>query len=269
MTGWGQDGPWAGAAGHDITYAAITGALHLVGTPERPVVPANVLADFGGGALYLLLGVLAALQARQLTGRGQVVDAAMVDGAASMITMLYAMFGAGLWRDERGVNMLDGGLPYYDTYRCADGKHIAVGALEPKFFAELLAGLGLTLEHAQEDPAGWPAMRTAFAEVFATRTRDEWADHFEGTDACVAPVLGLGEAPHHPHMRARGIFTEVSGVLQPRVAPRFSDTPARDPQPARPAGADTVALLSSRGFTDTEIEELLAHGVVARATDAG
>ncbi|MFN8079857.1 MAG: CaiB/BaiF CoA-transferase family protein [Kineosporiaceae bacterium] len=232
------------------------------------MVPANLLADFGGGTLYLLVGVLSALHARQATGAGQVIDAAMVDGAASLVTMLYAMHGAGMWRDERGVNMLDGGLPFYDTYRCADGKFVAVGPLEPQFYAALLDGLGLgdreDLRRAQWDEASWPEQRRLFTEVFATRTREEWAAHFDGTDACVAPVLGLSEAPSHPHLAARGVFTEVDGAVQPRVAPRFSATPAGEPSPSRPAGADTREVLLARGFSAAEIERLLAAGVVAQ-----
>ena len=268
MTGWGQDGPWAQRAGHDITYAAITGALHLVGPAERPVVPANLLADFGGGTMYLLVGVLSALHARQATGAGQVIDAAMVDGAASLVTMVYAMYGTGLWRDERGVNMLDGGLPFYDTYRCADGRFVAVGPLEPQFYAALLDGLGLgereDLRRAQWDEATWPEQRRLFTELFATRTRDEWAARFDGSDACVAPVLGLSEAPSHPHLAARGVFTEVDGVVQPRVAPRFSATPAGEPTPARSAGADTRNMLLARGFSEVEVDGLLASGVVVQ-----
>jgi len=273
MTGWGQDGPWAQRAGHDITYAALTGALHLVGPPERPVVPANLLADFGGGGLYLLVGVLSALLARERTGAGQVVDAAMVDGASSLVTMIYAMFGAGLWRDERGVNMLDGGLPFYDTYRCADGAFVAVGPLEPPFYAafvDLLLAERPVVERdrfrrQQWDPTTWTEQRQVFTEVFATRSRDEWAAVFEGSDACVAPVLSLAEAPRHPHLAARRVFTEVDGVLQPRVAPRFSATPAGDPVPQRSVGADTTAVLRACGFTEAEVADLIGVGAVVQA----
>ncbi len=265
MTGWGQDGPLAGAAGHDITYAAITGALHLVGGPDRPRPPVNVLADFGGGTLYLLVGLLAALQARERTGRGQVVDAAMVDGAASLVTMVYGMLGAGMWRDERAANLLDGGAPFYDTYACADGRFVAVGALEPQFYAALLHGLGLTFAEAQYDTDAWPAHRAAIAAAFATRTRAEWAERFEGTEACVAPVLGLTEAPSHPHLRARGTFVDTPTGPVPRVAPRFSDTPARDPGPERAPGADTSDYLLAHGFARAELAALLASGAVAQA----
>ena len=265
MTGWGQEGPLAAAAGHDITYAAITGALHLVGGPDRPRVPVNVLADFGGGTLYLLVGVLAALQARERTGRGQVVDAAMVDGAASLVTMIYGMLGAGLWRDERAANLLDGGAPFYDTYRCADGRFVAVGALEPQFYAALLDGLGLDFAEPQYDSAAWPAHRGVLEAAFATRTRDEWAEHFAGTDACVAPVLGLTEAPDHPHLRARGTFADTPTGPVPRVAPRFSDTPGLDPGPEPAPGADTTAYLLGHGFGRAEVDALLAGGAIAQA----
>jgi len=264
MTGWGQDGPWAERVGHDITYAAVSGALHLAGDADHPRPPANVLADFGGGTLYLLLGVMSALYARQRTGRGQVVDAAMVDGSASLVTMLYAMVGQGTWRDERGVNLLDGGAPFYDTYRCADDGFVAVGALEPPFYAQLLAGLGLQLEGEQYDRSAWPAHRQAFVRTFATRSREEWVEVFEGSDACVAPVLGLAEAPGHPHLVARGVFTEVDGVVVPRVAPRFSLTPALEPTPTRAAGADTVSVLTRFGFGQDEVAALVAAGVVVQ-----
>jgi alpha-methylacyl-CoA racemase len=264
MTGWGQDGPWADRVGHDITYAALSGALHVAGSPDHPRPPANLLADFGGGTCYLLIGVLSALFARQRTGRGQVIDAAMVDGSASLVTMLYAMVGQGSWRDERGVNLLDGGAPFYDTYRCADGGFVAVGALEPAFYADLLARLGLTFEADQYDRTAWPGHRAAFEQVFATRTRDAWAAHFDGTIACVAPVLGLTEAPGHPHLVARGVFTEVDGVVVPRVAPRFSLTPALEPSPERAAGADTTSVLLRHGFTGDEVAALLAADVVVQ-----
>ncbi|MEO7070964.1 MAG: CaiB/BaiF CoA-transferase family protein [Nostocoides sp.] len=264
MTGWGQQGPLAQRAGHDITYAAITGALHLTGTAERPIAPVNVLADFGGGTLYLLVGILAALHARESTGRGQVVDAAMVDGAASLVTMFYGLLGSGAWQDRRGVNLLDGGAPFYDTYTCADRKFVAVGALEPPFYAALLEGLGLTFERSQYDPRGFAEQRAAFTRTFLTRTRDEWAEHFAGSDACVAPVLSLTEAPTHPHLAARGTFAQLDGHPVPRVAPRFSDTPALDPTPERPIGADSRAHLLAHGFTVDEVDRLLASGAVVQ-----
>lgn len=262
MTGWGQDGPLANRAGHDINYAALTGALHTVGTREKPMPPVNLIADFGGGSLYLIAGVLAALFERSMSGKGQVVDAAMVDGAASLVTMVYCLLGAGGWVDERESNLVDGGAPFYDTYRCRDGKYVAVGAIEPQFYAQLLDGLGLTLTGDQLDQEFWPAHRAAFEAAFATRTRDEWADHFAGTDACVAPVLSIREAPHHPHMAARQVFAEVDGVVQPRVAPRFSRTPGAAPGREHAAGEDTVSALGDWGFSPDDLDALLRAGAV-------
>jgi alpha-methylacyl-CoA racemase len=264
MTGWGQDGPLAQTAGHDITYAAITGALHMIGTREKPMQAVNLVADFGGGAMFLVVGVLAALLERGTSGKGQVVDAAMVDGAASLATMLFTMLGDGLWVDRRQSNLLDGGAPFYDTYRCKDGRYVAVGALEPQFYAALLDGLGLTLDGGQLDVAHWPAHREAFTAAFATRTRDEWAEHFAATDACVAPVLGLTEAPQHPHMAARGTFTTVGGITQPAAAPRFSRTPTPAPSPARKAGEDTETALQAWGFSTDEVKALLTDRAIAQ-----
>ncbi len=264
MTGWGQDGPWAPRAGHDIAYAAVTGALHLVGPPSHPTIPVNVLADMGGGTLFLLVGVLAALQARHTTGEGQVVDAAMVDGAASLVTMIYGMLNAGIWRDERGVNLLDGGAPFYDTYPCADGKFLAVGCLEPQFYAQFQRIAGVELEGGEYDEEHWPAHRETIAAALATRTRDEWAALFDGTDACVAPVLSLAEAPHHRHLQARGTFVDTPTGPVPRVAPRFSATPGLDPTPGRSAGADTTAYLTTHGFTQAEVEAFLGSGAIAQ-----
>lgn len=264
MTGWGQDGPLAGAVGHDINYAGLTGALHAIGVAERPIPPINLLADFGGGAMFLVFGVLAALVERERSGRGQVVDTAMVDGVSSLLTMVHGMLSAGLWRDQRRSNYLDGGAPFYDTYACADGRHVAVGAIEPQFFAALMAGLGITdLPGEQLDPACWPAHRAAFTAAFATRTRDEWATHFAGTDACVTPVLSLTEALDHPHIKARETFVEFDGVSQPGVAPRFSRTPGAITSGPRGPGQDTRHGLLGWGFTAREIDELLAAGAVA------
>lgn len=227
MTGWGQDGPLAQRAGHDITYAALAGVLHLAGSPEQPLPPANLLADFGGGSLFLVVGILAALLERERTGSGQVVDAAMVDGAASLTTLLHGLSAQGMWSQRRGTNLLDGGAPFYSTYRCADGGFVAVGALEPQFYRVLIDELALTDRFAaeqisQEDVASWTQMREALTEVFMTRSRDEWAAHFADTDACVAPVLTLRESTQHPHLQARGVFAEEGGAVLPRVAPRFS-----------------------------------------------
>jgi len=229
MTGWGQTGPLATAAGHDIDYIALTGALHAIGEAGRgPIPPLNLLGDFGGGSLYLIVGVLAALLEARHSGRGQVVDAAIVDSAASLLTFIYAAVARGAWRDERGANLLDGGAPFYTTYRCADGEYIAVGALEPQFHEVLIARLGLD-EDAFKDrlnPQSWPRLRQLLQQTFSQRTRLEWRDLLEGTDACFAPVLGLEEAAAHPHMVARKVFEAVDGVPCPAPAPRFSRTPS-------------------------------------------
>ncbi|MER7274872.1 CaiB/BaiF CoA-transferase family protein [Dactylosporangium sp. NPDC000244] len=251
MTGWGQDGPLAHAAGHDIGYIAVAGALHPVGPADGPPqIPLNLVGDFGGGALYLVVGCLAALHVARSTGRGQVVDAAIVDGTAHLTTVFAGLLAGGAWRAERGRNLLDGGAPFYSVYATADGGHMAVGALEPQFYAELprllgLAGAGLP---AQDDVRGWPALRARFAAVFATRTRDEWTDLFEGTDACVAPVLSLAEAQHHPHLVARGTFEDHAGVRQPAVAPRLSYTPGAVGGPPPAPGAHTEAVLAEWGL---------------------
>lgn len=267
MTGWGQDGPLADRAGHDINYLGLTGALHAIGTAETPVPPLNIGADFGGGSLFLVVGVLAALLERQTSGRGQVVDAAMVDGASSLVTMVHGLLAAGRWTDRRAANLLDGAAPFYGVYACADGRHVAVGAIEPQFHAQLLAGLRIDpAEHGgQLDVARWPEQRARIAAVLAGRTRDEWADAFAGTDACVTPVLGLTEAPHHPHLAARGTFTERDGHPEPAPAPRFSRTPgAVRGAPGRP-GQDTRAALAAWGFGDDELAGLLASGAVVQA----
>ena len=250
MTGWGQDGPLAPTAGHDINYIAISGALYPIGRAgERPVPPLNLVGDFGGGGMLLAVGVLAALVERHRSGLGQVVDAAMVDGSALLTTFIYGLRAGGAWRDERGVNLLDGGAPFYDTYATADGGHVAVGAIEPKFYAELLAGLGLSDVGlpAQMDVSGWPVLRERFTRAFASRGRDEWAAVFEGTDACVAPVLSPAEAGDHRHNQARMVFTEICGVRQPTPAPRFSRSKTSLPAaPAQP-GADVDGVLGGSG----------------------
>ena len=227
MTGWGQDGPLAARAGHDIDYIALIGALYASGEAGRPPVPAlNLVGDYGGGAMFLALGVLSALLHAQRTGEGQVVDAAMTDGAAVLMSLFYAFRATGQWSDARGANLLDGSAPFYACYACQDGKYLAVGALEPAFFAQLLDGLGVAPDaFVQNDRAGWPRMRETFARVIAGRPRDAWVERFEGSDACVAPVLDMGEAPLHPHNLARGTFLTRGGVVQPAPAPRFSATP--------------------------------------------
>ncbi|MFB9536433.1 MULTISPECIES: CaiB/BaiF CoA transferase family protein [Streptomyces] len=242
MTGWGQDGPLAERAGHDIAYIAPTGTLGMIGRPdEPPAVPANLLGDYAGGSLYLVVGVLAALNHARATGTGQVVDAAIVDGTAHLATMIHGMLAAGGWQDRRGANLLDGGCPYYGTYETADGRHMAVGALEPRFYEEFLTLLGIEDQAtARKDVTRWGELREQIAVRFKTRTRDEWTAVFAGSDACVAPVLSLREAPHHPHLAARGTFTDHGGITQPAPAPRFSATPTSvRTGPARP-GADTA-----------------------------
>lgn len=237
MTGWGQDGPKAQRAGHDINYIALSGALHTFGPAERPMAPANLIGDFGGGGMLLAFGVLAGILSARTTGKGQVIDAAMVDGAALLSAMTYTMLGNGLWQDRRGVNVLDGGAPWYDTYETADGKFVAIGPLEPQFYALLLDRLGLTgdpLFVQNLDRSTWPQAKARLREIFRARTRDEWCVLLEDTDACFAPVLSLAEAPLHPHNRERGTFVEADGLIQPAPAPRFLGTPAppvRLPEP--------------------------------------
>ncbi|MFF3348376.1 CaiB/BaiF CoA transferase family protein [Streptomyces sp. NPDC002779] len=242
MTGWGQDGPLAQRAGHDIAYIARTGTLGMIGAPgEPPPAPANLLGDYAGGSLYLVVGVLAALHHARATGTGQVVDAAIVDGTAHLSAMIHGMLAAGGWQDRRAANLLDGGCPYYGTYETADGAYMAVGALEPQFYDTFLDLLGLEgYADARRDWTRWGDLRTAVTARFRTRTRAEWTDVFAGSDACVAPVLSLTEAPHDPHLAARGTFTDHGGITQPAPAPRFSATPtAVRSGPARP-GADTA-----------------------------
>jgi alpha-methylacyl-CoA racemase len=265
MTGWGQDGPLAPTAGHDIDYIAISGALSPIGRAgEPPVPPLNLVGDFGGGGMLLAMGILAALVERGSSGLGQVVDAAMIDGSALLTSFLYGMRATGAWQDKRGSNLLDGGAPFYDTYVTADGGCVAVGALEPQFYAALLAGLGLTDAGlpGQHDRAGWPVLRERFAATFAQRTRDEWERVFAGSDACVSPVLSLAEAPVHPHATARNAFVEVAGIVQPAPAPRFGRSAAAHPAPPRRPGADTDAVLAGLGLAEAEVADLRARGVV-------
>ncbi len=270
MTGWGQDGPLAQTAGHDIDYIALSGVLHGVGRAGGPPqIPMNLLGDFGGGGLYLVVGVLAALVEARTSGRGQVVDAAIVDGSAHLATMVAGLLAGGVWRDERGVNLLDGGAPFYDVYGTADGGHVAVGALEPQFWQALLdrlAGAGVDVDDIPDrnDPANWPLLRKRLAETFATRTRDEWATVFEGSDACVAPVLSRTEAAAHPHLAARGTYIDHAGVTQPAPAPRFSRTPATLSTPPRPPGSDSREALKQWGIDDVDI--LIETGVVVDAS---
>jgi alpha-methylacyl-CoA racemase len=265
MTGWGQEGPLAGEAGHDTNYLALTGALAAIGERDGPpVLPLNLVADFGGGGLYLALGLVAALLETSRSGRGQVVDAAMVDGVASLTTLFHGLLGAGLWRERRGSNLLDGGSPFMRTYCTRDGGYIAVAALENRFYRNLLEGLGLTdLDPARQmNPADWPELERRLEEAFAARTRDEWAAHFAGRDACVTPVLSFTEATRHPHHVARGTFVEVDGMVQPGPAPRFSRTPgAVRPGSSGPA-AGAVETLGDWDIPREYVLSLVEAGVV-------
>jgi alpha-methylacyl-CoA racemase len=263
MTGWGQDGPWAHMAGHDIGYIAVTGALHAIGRADGPPQPPiNLLGDFGGGTMFLLLGVLAALHERERSGRGQVVDAAIVDGTASLTSFVFGMRARGLWTDERGSNLLDTGTPYYDVYETSDGRWMGVGAIEPQFFAELVRLLELDDLPQQEDPPRWPELKSRIAARFRERTRDEWAEIFAGTDACVAPVLTWAEAIDHPQIAARGTLVERNGVPQPAPAPRFSRTPAQLAEPPHGAGQDTRDVLVDWGVEG--VDELLDSGAAVQ-----
>jgi alpha-methylacyl-CoA racemase len=265
MTGWGQSGPLAHTAGHDINYLALTGVLHGIGPADgKPAVPLNVVADMGGGGMLLAFGVVCALLAAPRLGKGQVVDAAMTEGAALLAAMMYGFKAAGLWSNQRGGNLLDGGAYFYDTYLCADGKALAVGAIEPQFHVQLLQAIGLDPAEfqSQDDPAQWPRLRARLAQVFLTRPRDEWAELLSPLDACVAPVLDWDEAPAHPHNRARGSFVEVAGVTQPGPAPRFSRTQPEVASAPRGANQDTEDILRDWGLAPEEIAALKACGAI-------
>lgn len=250
MTGWGQHGPYSGMAGHDINYIAITGALHSIGPAERPTPPLNLVGDFGGGALYLAVGLLAALRHAERTGEGQVIDCAMSDGTIGLMSLLYGHLARGTWRDARGANVIDGGSHFYNCYQCADGGWIALGAIEPQFYATLrtLAGADDPAFDAQLDEARWPGLKDRMAALVATRTRAEWTALLEGSDACFAPVMSMREAQHHPHNLAREAFTEVDGVAHPSPAPRFSRTPGAIQGPPIAAGDGGAAALRSWGI---------------------
>ncbi len=264
MTGWGQDGPLAMAAGHDINYIALAGALGAIGSPERPAVPLNLVGDYGGGALFLALGIVAALLESRSSGRGQVVDAAMVDGVSVLMTSLYATLARGAWRDGREQNMLDGGAPFYGVYETKDGKHVAIGSIESRFFQELLKRTGIDPASVgpQHDRTHWAALRDRLSTVFRTKTRDEWCAVMEGSDVCFAPVLSPLEARHHPHVEARRSVVEIDGIAQPAPAPRFSRTRSEPGGPPALPGAHTAQVLEQFGFSADEIGQLKAAGTV-------
>ena len=266
MTGWGQEGPYASAAGHDLNYIALAGALHGIGRQgEAPVPPLNLVGDFGGGGMYLAFGMACALLEARNSGQGQVVDAAMVDGAASLMTAFFGMARSGFWSEERGTNMLDTGAHFYNVYETADGRYISLGPIEPQFYAELRERLGLhgpEWDH-QTDRSRWPELKEKLAALVAQRTRDEWCELLEGTDTCFAPVLSMAEAPEHAHNRERGTFAEVAGVVQPGPAPRFSRTPGAIRRPPPHSGQHTDEILAELGLHAEAIASLRASGAVA------
>ena len=260
MTGWGQDGPWAQTAGHDINYLALTGALHAMGQGDGPPVPPlNLVADYGGGTMFLLFGVLSAVIERGISGKGQVVDAAMVDGVPAMMGLVHGMLAKGTWGETRADNWLDGAAPFYRCYTCKDGNYVAVGALEPQFYAVLLSKLGLPKSYlqTQNDKRTWPARSDEFSAIFRTETRDHWAALFDGSDACVAPVLTFSEAPMHPHMAERRTFQALHGITQSNTAPRFARSTTAQRQPPRGIGEDTADVLREIGFNDADIQAIL------------
>ena len=263
MTGWGQEGPWSHTAGHDINYLAMTGALNAMGSADRPPAPPlNLVADYGGGALFLVFGLLAGVIERGISGKGQVVDAAMVDGVPAMMGLIQTLLAQGEILNSRESNWIDGAAPFYRCYECADGKYISVGALEPQFFAELLERADLKERKSQYDRTQWPATVSEFAAVFKTRTRDDWAAVFEGSDACVAPVLDFAEAPLHPVNQARGVFYKAGGVWQAQPAPRFSRTNPDQPAPPTAPGADNETILKVLGHSIEQIAHLKTEGVI-------
>jgi len=267
MTGWGQVGPLAEAAGHDINYIALTGALHSIGrTGDRPLPPLNLVGDFGGGALYLALGVVAGLLEAQKSGKGQVVDAAMVDGASSLMTAIYGIKAAGMWTNNRGENLLDTGAHFYEVYETSDGKFVSIGSIEAKFYEELLELSGLKGQELpnQMDRTAWPALKQQLTKIFKSKTRDEWCKIMEGSDVCFAPVLSMEEAPKHPHNRHRDTFVEVEGVVQPGPAPRFSRTPGKVQRPPASPGEHTEEALRDWGFSAVDLEKLRAQGAIVQ-----
>lgn len=265
MTGWGQDGPYAPMAGHDINYIALGGALaHLGRAGEKPTPPINLVGDFGGGGMLLALGVCAALVEASRSGQGQVVDAAMVDGSALLMTMMHAFQAMGIWTDERGANLLDTGAHFYDTYECADGRYVSIGSIEPQFYAELLRLTGLEGEELpwQHDKSHWPAMKERLTAIFKEKTRDEWCALMEGSDVCFAPVLTMNEAAEHPHNVARGTFTEVAGITQPAPAPRFSRTPGEIRRPPPHPGQHSDEVLAEIGYDAAKLAQLRKSGAI-------
>lgn len=265
MTGWGQTGPLANAAGHDINYIALTGALHAMGCDDRPPEPPlNLVGDYGGGGMMLLIGVLAALYERQRSGRGQVIDAAMTDGVAVLMAPIYSLLAQGLWKDKRASNQLDGAAHYYGAYECADGKFVTIGPIEARFYRLLIERCGVDAAQWPEqlDSEAWPILKARLAQTFKTRTRAEWADLLEGTDVCFAPVLSMSEAPRHDHNRARGTFIEIDGAPHPAPAPRFGRTPSRVAERIAVEGEDTASVLADAGFSDGDIRRLIEKKVV-------
>lgn len=265
MTGWGQFGPYANAAGHDMNYIAITGALHAIGTGDKPVPPLNLVGDFGGGALYLAFGLLAGVIHARASGQGQVIDCAMSDGAASLMAMFYGFKASGMWKEERRANLLDGGAHFYDTYQCSDGKWISIGSIEPQFYALLLEKTGINDPDfaAQMDRGRWDSLREKLGHVIAQKTQDEWCQIMDATDVCFAPVLDLDEAPKHAHNVARKTFVEIDGVVQPAPAPRFSATPGAIQGPPPAVGAHDQQALTEWGFTGDQIADLRSAGALA------
>jgi alpha-methylacyl-CoA racemase len=265
MTGWGQTGPLAQAAGHDLNYIALSGAVHAMGPADRPpTVPLNLVGDYGGGGMLLALGVVAALYEAQRSGRGQVVDAAITDGAAVLMAAQYGLKAKGFWQDQRESNFLDGSAHFYGNYACADGRYLSIGPIEPQFYRLLLEKCGVTDPHfaQQWERAEWPALKDKLAALFRRKSREEWCEVLEGSDACVAPVLSMAEAPAHPHNRARGIFVEQDGIVQPAPAPRFDRTPSELPPAAPAIGRDSLDILRALGRSGAEIDALVAAGVV-------
>jgi alpha-methylacyl-CoA racemase len=264
MTGWGQTGPYAKTAGHDINYLAVTGALHMIGPKERPVIPANLIADYGGGAMYLAFGIVSALLHAQKTGEGQVVDAAMIDGTVHMMAQVWGNFAGGAWKDERASNYTDGGAHFYNVYECADGKFIALGAIEPQFYKLMLATAGITDPEfdAQQDRAHWESLKTKLATVIKQKPRADWCALMEGTDVCFAPVLSLSEVPQHPLHQARGNFTTRDGIVQPTPAPRLSKTPGAIQSGVAEPGAHNETALADWGLSEIELTKLKSSGAL-------